>query len=112
MTFETLENEILYILKKNKSARGDDMTLYANYVFNHVKDLGLGLVWLQKIFSDRKYRIELGISPYSSVSRVRRMVQEKHPELLPDAKEVKERKQYEANYKAYAKKNKSRVENG
>ena len=106
MDFETLENEVLAILKYNETARADDMALYANYVFNHVKDDLEGDNWLVRVFSDRRYRIQNGISPYSSVSRCRRKLQEKHPELKPSAKVIKERKESEERYKAYALKDK------
>ena len=40
MSFETLENEILQILKTNHASRQDDMYLYACYVFDKTKDDG------------------------------------------------------------------------
>lgn len=103
MSFETLENEVIAILKENHIARADDMALYANYVFTKVKDKSLGIAWLVTVFSDRRFRITNGIAPYSTISRVRRKIQEKYPELKPSPEIVAERKKSEAEYKAYAK---------
>ena len=103
MTFETLENEIMNILKSDHVARADDMALYANYVFTKVKDKSLGLGWLVIVFSNRRFRITNGIAPYSTISRIRRKIQEKYPELKPSPEILAERKKREAQYKAYAK---------
>ena len=107
MKIGTLENEVKEILKHNTTARADDMALYANYVFNHIEDEGLGNGWLIKVFSDRRYRISHGISGYESVSRCRRKLQEKYEELRPDEETIKIRKREEKRWKAYAKSGKN-----
>lgn len=103
MKLETLEKKIQYILKNNETARADDMALYADYVFREVKDLGLGIGWLVKVFSDRRFRLERGISSMESVSRCRRKLQEKYPELRPSDFVLELRKEEEKKFKAYAK---------
>lgn len=107
MKIGTLENEVKEILKHNTTARADDMALYANYVFNHIEDEGLGNGWLIKIFSDRRYRVSHGISGYESVSRCRRKLQERYEELRPDEETIKIRKREEKRWKAYAKSGKN-----
>ena len=46
MDFDSLENEVIYILKHNQPAKADDMVLYADYVYRKVENKGarLGLV--------------------------------------------------------------------
>lgn len=102
MTFETLESEIMDILKNDHTARADDMALYANYCYRKVEGERLGLGWLVTIFSDKRFRISYGIAPYSTISRVRRKVQEKYPELRATPAQIKEKKELERKYKAYA----------
>lgn len=101
MKLERLEDEIQFILEYNTEARADDMTLYADYVYRHIKDEGLGLGWLVKVFSDRRYRASLGISGYESVSRIRRKIQEKYPELKPTAEAIKVRKEHNKMIREY-----------
>ena len=102
MDLETLESKILVILKKNHIARVDDMALYSIYAYDIVKDMGLGTNWLTEIFSNRRFRAINGIAPYGSVSRCRRKIQEKHPELKPSEAQIQERKELEKEYRAYA----------
>ena len=103
MTFQTIEQDITPILKEDEAARSDDMALYANYVYSKISKLNYGGAgWLQKVFSDRRFRIIHGIAPYESVSRVRRKLQEKHEDLRPTKAYQEERKRVEANYKKYA----------
>lgn len=103
MGFKKIEDELIPILKYNTDARNDDMKLYADYVYQNVKDMKLGEVWLQRIFSDQRFRISCGIAPYESVSRIRRKIQKEHPELRATEEERKEKKRIERNYKAYVK---------
>ena len=102
MKIERLEDEIQTILEYNEPARADDMTLYCDYVFRHVKDEGLGVGWLVKVFSDRKYRATHGIHGYESVSRVRRKLQADYPELRPSAEAIAIRKMHNKTIKEYA----------
>lgn len=103
MKFKTVEQDIRPILKDNYAARCDDMALYAYYVYDKVQEMGLGKGWLQKVFSDRRFRITHGIAPYETVSRVRRKLQEKYDDLRPPQDLREERKKIEKVYKEYAK---------
>ena len=102
MEITTLESKVRVILKENEMARADDMTLYADYVYRIIKSEDLGLGWLVKVFSDRKYRIMKGIASFESVSRCRRKIQEKEPALRPAPEVVEQRKEEEKKYRAYA----------
>lgn len=103
MTFQTIETDVIEILKHNTDARADDMTLYAAYVWSKVKNKSMGSGWLQHIFSDRRARVMMGIAPYESVSRIRRKVQFHYAELRPTEEVKAERKALERKYRAYAK---------
>lgn len=102
MTFKTVEQDITPILKESEAARCDDMALYANYAYTKIAKLNYGAGWLQKIFSDRRFRIIHGIAPYETVSRVRRKLQEKYEDLRPNKEYQEERKRVEVEYKKYA----------
>lgn len=102
MTFKKVEDDVKEILKYNMAARCDDMQLYACYVYDKIPDKGAG--WLQKVFSDRRFRILNSIAPYETVSRVRRRLQEKNEELRAPEDYRKERKALELKYKEYARK--------
>ena len=101
MEFERLEEEIQFILEYNTEARADDMALYCDYVYRRTKDDGLGLEWLVKVFSDRRYRASKGIHGYESVSRVRRKLQEAYPELRPTSEALAIRKEHNKKVREY-----------
>ena len=102
MSFKKVEDDLRPILKYNMAARCDDMTLYASYVYEKLKDAETGAGWLQKVFSDSRYRIAYGIAPYETVSRIRRKLQENNEDLKAPENYRKERKRLELKYKAYA----------
>lgn len=99
MKLDTLESEIELLLTTNEKTRCDDMTLYLAYLCKH--DVGI-----LKVFGDRSYRVANGISSFESVSRCRRRLQAKYPELRPTLEEIKVRKAEEKKFKAYAKEKK------
>lgn len=102
MEFKTVEQDITPILKESEAARCDDMALYANYAYEKIQKFNYGAGWLEKIFSDRRFRIIHGIAAFETVSRVRRKLQEKYEELRPSEAYQKERKEVELEYKKYA----------
>ena len=102
MNFKRVEDDVKPILKESEAARADDMTLYAAYCYDKIKDYGYGVAWLQKIFSDRRFRIIHGIAPYETVSRVRRRLQAEDEKLRPSEEYQAERKKAETEFKAYA----------
>ena len=102
MEFKTVEQDIKPILKESEAARCDDMALYANYVWTKLEKFEYGAGWLEKIFSDRRFRIMHGIAPYETVSRVRRRLQAENENLRPSKAYQEERKRAEVEYKKYA----------
>jgi hypothetical protein len=102
MEFKTVEQDIKAILKESEAARCDDMALYANYAYSKVAKLNYGAGWLEKVFSDRCFRIVNCIAPYETVSRIRRKVQEENESLRPSRAYREERKRVEHEYKKYA----------
>ena len=104
MQFKKVEEDIKPILKENEAARADDMTLYATYCYEKIKGFNYGTGWLQRIFSDRRFRMAHGIATYDTVGRVRRKLQEENDNLKPSEEYLKERKRSEREYKAYVRK--------
>ncbi len=102
MGFKTIEQDITQILKESEAARCDDMALYANYAFTKLTGMNYGAGWLEKVFSDRRFRILHGIAPYGTVSRVRRKLQENNENLRPSKEYQEERRKTEREYKKYA----------
>lgn len=103
MYFNTVENDIKPILKNDEAARCDDMVLYADYVYKKLGGNNLGSEWLIRVFSNRRFRIEHGIVPYETVSRIRRKLQREYEELKPSKEYLEERKRAEKDYRKYAK---------
>lgn len=102
MDFKTVEQDLIPILKRDMIARCDDMALYANYSFSKIPVEDRGMGWLQKVFSDRRFRIMHGIAKYETVSRCRRKLQEQHEDLRAPADIKADRKKVEKEYKQYA----------
>ena len=103
MGFLIIEDEVREILEHNEQARGNDMALYAYYVRRKTEKLGLGYSWLTRIFIDDRFRIEHGIAPYETISRLRRKVQKQDESLKPTKAYIEERKRAEHEYRQYFK---------
>ena len=102
MSFKRVEDDIRPILKYSEAARADDMALYTYYVAAKTEELKLGYTYLQRIFTDRRFRLMHGIAPYETVSRVRRKRQAADDRLKPSVETIAERKRSEKQYKEYA----------
>lgn len=102
MEFKTIEQDITPLLKESEAARCDDMTLYASYAYEKLAGFDYGAGWLEKVFSDRRFRIIHGIAKYEAVSRCRRKLQERYENLRPSKEYQEERKETEREYKKYA----------
>lgn len=103
MTFVTVEEDVIQILKNNEEAKADDMFLYALYVKKHMPKPYLHS-YLHRVFTDSAFRIAYGIAPYGTVSRIRRKAQEEYHELKAPANIILNKKEMEKNYRSYAKK--------
>ena len=95
---KTIENKVRTILKKNEDARNDDMVLYLALCNLCLEDAGV--MPLAEIMTQHK---SLGLPSFESVSRTRRRLQEKHPELAGSRPVQKLRARGEKAYRRYAK---------
>lgn len=87
-----VEAEVKEILTEKPETRSNDHLLYEEYVWRHTR------VAFYKAFIGYK---ELGLPCFESVSRARRKVQSKHPELKADAKTEQARLNEEIKYYNY-----------
>lgn len=99
MKLEKIETIVKNILENEIRARSDDMYLY--YIFctkyAYITDDDF-----YKVFKDKCFRNNSGISVFESISRARRKIQATHEELKP-SKEVQDaRINKEAEYINYA----------
>ena len=74
---KTLEGRVKALLKQNKDARDDDMVLYLALCNDCLENAGE--IPLAEIMARHK---SLGLPGFESVSRTRRRLQARHPELL------------------------------
>ena len=95
MKLELLEDVVEVILSDHEETRADDMTLYLEYL--NYKDVSL-----IRTFQSREYRIFNGISSFESVSRCRRRLQARNPELKPNKEYIELRKEEEKRFREYA----------
>ena len=95
---KTVEKKVRAILEKNEDARNDDMVLYLALCNVCLKDAGA--IPLAEIMTQYKY---LGLPSFESVSRTRRKLQAKHPELSGNARMQRLRATGEKAYRKYAK---------
>ena len=95
---KTIEKKVKAILEKNTDARNDDMVLYLALCNVCLKDAGA--MPLAEIMTQHKY---LGLPSFESVSRTRRKLQAKYPELAGSRPTQKLRATGEKAYRKYAK---------
>ena len=95
---KTIERKVRTILAKNEDARNDDMVLYLVLCNACLKDAGA--LPLAEIMTQYKY---LGLPSFESVSRTRRKLQARYPELAGSRPVRKKRRQGEHDYRRYAK---------
>lgn len=94
---KTIEDNVRYVLEKYPQTRGDDFQLVGT-VWITGYGLYAALSWTH-VFGCHK---ELGLPSWGSITRARRKLQEKNPELRAD-KEVEEiRMNEQAEYIGYA----------
>lgn len=90
---ETLEKEVKRILENIPETRDNDMILYYEYCLqNWVRPTEM-----YKVFSDSDFRKNKRVSVFESVSRARRKVRERNPELKATkvVQELREEKEEE-----------------
>ena len=95
---KSVEKKVRAILEKNEDARNDDMVLFLSLCNTCLKDAGA--LPLAEIMTQYKY---LGLPSFESVSRTRRKVQARYPELVGSRSIQKLRSTGEKAYRKYAK---------
>lgn len=98
MKIDNVENLVKQALIKNKSARDDDHLLYIEVVYI----IDPGLVNVNFVMNFKNAR-QLGLPPFESVSRARRKLQEKYPELRATTKVENARKEKQMEFEEYSK---------
>lgn len=93
MKIKTLEATIEALLRKYPKLRGNDRKLYLAYLWKKGYPLD---VTIKDFFNDDTY------PSYESVTRCRRKLQERFPELLPEKEIREERKRNKERYLDYA----------
>lgn len=98
MKIDNVENLVKQALIKNISARDDDHLLYIEVVY--IIDPGLVNVNFMMNFKNAR---SLGLPPFETVSRARRKLQEKYPELRATSKVENARKEKQMEFEEYSK---------
>lgn len=98
MKIDNVENLVKQALIKNISARDDDHLLYIEVVY--IIDPALVNVNFKMNFQNAR---QLGLPPFESVSRARRKLQEKYPELRATSKVENARKEKQMEFEEYSK---------
>lgn len=101
--FIKLEDEIKQILIDDPRTRNDDMYLYLTYFEKKVKDVGVAnnVDAFYTCFHESMIRKSYKIATFAAVTRCRRKIQEKCPELASErAKKARAKKEEE--FKDYA----------
>ena len=99
MRLNKVENIVKTILEREKETRSDDMYLY--YLFC-TKYGFLNDSSFSKIFKDSKYRNDMGLAVFESVSRCRRKLQADFENLRPSEKVQDARLNKTSDYIDYA----------
>lgn len=93
----TTKQEVYSLLEKIPETRNNDMILYYEYCINHwVRD-----VQMYKVFKDAEFRKSKKISPFETVSRARRELQNDFIHLRSDEKIEQARKAREEIFENY-----------
>lgn len=93
-----IESKVRGILVDFPESRRNDFVLYARYIQRYNAELqGVGLIYALLEAS------RLQMPNYESISRARRKIQQKEPELCPPEKAQKARAEKENVYRLYAK---------
>ena len=98
MKIDNVEKLVKQALIKNKSAREDDHLLYIEVVYI----IDPALVNVNFVMNFKNAR-QLGLPPFESVSRARRKLQKKYPELRATSKVENARKEKQMEFEEYSK---------
>lgn len=99
MEFKNVEQIIRPLLSNHMELRADDMALYRAYL----KSQGVfNVSSFVEMLTNHEKRIKSGFASYDAVSRARRKLQEKYPDLRPSKRYLEGKKAAEAEYRKYA----------
>lgn len=87
------ENTVMYVLRRYVQTRADDKLLY--YWVLHEEGFHTNVSLERYLLSDE-------YPNYDSITRIRRKLQEKYPELRPAKNEQIRREEAEQDFRAYA----------
>lgn len=87
------ENTVMYVLRRYAQTRADDKLLYFWVLREEGFHTGVSL---------ETYLLSDEFPNYDSITRVRRKLQEKYPELRPAKNEQIRREEAEQDFRAYA----------
>lgn len=87
------ENSVLFVLRRYEPARSDDKYLYFCVLREEHFNTGVSL---------EHFLLSDSYPNYDSITRIRRKLQEKYPELRPPKNEQKRREEAEEDFRAYA----------
>lgn len=94
---QTTKEEVYRILKNEPETRSSDMLLYLAYCVSHwVRETDL-----YRVFKDASFRKAKGISPFETISRARRELQNQFIDLNADEKIEEMRKAREEIFENY-----------
>ena len=98
-SFKKIQDIVEIILQEEPETRDDDMLLYYMYC---TKYGFLGNGNFHKIFEDKEYRSNLGISVFETISRCRRKLQAENPSLKSSQETQHQRLEQEKKFEEYA----------
>ena len=93
----TTKQEVCSLLEKIPETRDNDMILYYEYCINHF----IRETEMYKVFKDSNFRNTKGVSPFETVSRVRRELQNDFINLRSDERIKKAREAREEVFNNY-----------
>ena len=99
MKIENVEKLVKQALERNKETRENDHKLYIEVAY--IINPALANVNFKMNFEHAK---EVGLPPFESVSRARRKIQEKYPELRANIEVKNARVEKQIEFEDYAKK--------
>ena len=97
--FKKIQDVVEIILQEEPLTREDDMYLYYLYC---TKYGFLNSGSFSKIFSDKEYRSNLGISVFETISRCRRKLQAENEKLKGSQETQQQRLEQEKRFEEYA----------
>ena len=97
MDFKTIEDKVAYVLRKYPETRSDDFQL----IFAVYRMINENVAVMDRFSEVMLNHKQYGFPSFHSITRARRKIFEKYPELKPDSV-TKKRQELEEEYKGYS----------